>query len=265
LKSLTLNNIIIFICIATLLFIAIKIITFKKFIPSGIEIEKAEILEQQKVIRKRVLIYVTPFLIWATAGWMQLNGEKWIINGILSVREVGVYAIMMAIVNALVVVPSNVINEFATPIIYQNFADLGNLENMEKGHAYIKIIMLLVFTLSIISTILTYFFAEDLIITISSKEYLNYWYLLPLLTFGTGLFYIGQTQTILGMALDKPRKYLLPKILIGIFAIVFNLLFIKTFGLNGVAYTIILIGFIYVIHINFINRKIENSFYRLID
>ena len=216
-------------------------------------------------MRKRVWIYATPFLIWAVAGWLQLNGEKWIINGILSVKEVGIYAIMMAIVNALVVIPSNVINEFATPIIYQNYADLENIKNIKKGYLYIKIIMVLVFILSIFSTILTYFFAEDIILIISSSKYTNYWYLLPLLTFGTGLFYTGQTQTILGMALDKPQKYLFPKILIGLLAVGFNFLFIKTFGLNGVAYTIILMGFFYVIHIYFINLKIENSFYKHIN
>ena len=264
-KSLSLNNIIIFICISTSLFIVIKIITFKKLIPNKDPLEKTQVNVLQKNMRKRIWIYATPFLIWAVTGWMQLNGEKWIINGILSVKEVGIYAIMMAIVNALVILPSNVINEFATPIIFQNYADLGNLKNMKKGYTYIKIIMLLVFALSILSTVVTYFFAEDLIIIISSKEYINYWYLLPLLTFGTGLFYIGQTQTILGMALDKPKKYLFPKILIGILAIVFNLLFIKIFGLNGVAYTIILIGFLYVIHITLINRKIEDSFYKQIN
>jgi len=178
-------------------------------------------------MRKRVWIYATPFLIWAVAGWMQLNGEKWIINGILTLKDVGIYAIMMAIVNALVVIPSNVINEFATPIIFQKYADLENIKNMEKGYTYIKIIMLLVFILSIISTVVTYFFAEDLILIISSKDYINYWYLLPLLTFGTSLFYLGQTQTILGMALDKPKKYLPPKILIGILAIVFNFVVYK--------------------------------------
>ena len=81
-----------------------------------------------------------------------------------------------------------------------------------------------------------------------------------MLTFGTGLFYTGQTQTILGMALDKPKIYLFPKLLIGGLAVILNMIFIKSFGLNGVAYTILLIGFIYVIHITIVNRNIDDSF-----
>lgn len=259
-NSLTLGNVILFIFISTSLFIIIKLFTFKKFIPNEKPLEKTQVNVLQKNMRKRVWIYATPFLIWAAAGWLQLNGEKWIINGILTIKEVGIYAVMMAIVNALVVIPSNIINEFATPIIFQNYADLGVLENIKRGYIYIKIITLLVFVLTVISTIITYYFAENLITIISSKEYIKYWYLLPLLTFGTGLFYTGQTQTILGMALDKPKKYLFPKLLIGGLAVILNLIFIKIFGLNGVAYTILLIGFIYVIHITIVNRNIDDSF-----
>jgi len=261
-NALTLYNVIIFISLSTIVMILIKIIVFNKYVKKPEIISKTEVSIQQKKMRKRILLYATPFLIWAVAGWLQLNGEKWIINGFLSVKVVGVYAIMMAIVNALVVIPTNVINEFAQPIIFKNYSDLKNLEDINKGYLYINIIMVSVFVLTIFSTVITYFFAKQLITIISSKEYSGYWYLLPLLTFGTGLFYLGQTQTILGLALDKPKKYLLPKILIGVLAVLFNLFFIKTFGLNGVAYTIILIGFLYVIHISLINRKIESVFYK---
>ena len=88
-KALTLGNVINFICISTLLFIIIKILTLKKFIHKNIDIEKIETNKLQKIMRKRVWIYATPFLIWAVAGWMQLNGEKWIINGILTLKDVG--------------------------------------------------------------------------------------------------------------------------------------------------------------------------------
>jgi len=263
-NSLTLNNVIFFISISTIFMILIKLLMFKKYMGKPKLISKSELHFHQKNMRKRIWVYATPFLIWAIAGWLQLNGEKWIINSILSVKAVGVYAIMMAIVNALIVIPTNVINEFAQPIIFKNYSDLNNIENINKGYMYINIIMISVFVLTIFSTAITYFFAKQLITTISSKEYSGYWYLLPLLTFGTGLFYLGQTQTILGLALDKPKKYLLPKVLIGVLAVLFNLFFIKTFGLNGVAYTIILIGFLFVIHISLINRRIESVFYKSI-
>jgi len=170
-NALTLYNVIIFISLSTIVMILIKIIVFNKYVKKPEIISKTEVSIQQKKMRKRILLYATPFLIWAVAGWLQLNGEKWIINGFLSVKVVGVYAIMMAIVNALVVIPTNVINEFAQPIIFKNYSDLKNLEDINKGYLYINIIMVSVFVLTIFSTVITYFFAKQLITIISSKEY----------------------------------------------------------------------------------------------
>jgi O-antigen/teichoic acid export membrane protein len=120
--------------------------------------------------------------------------------------------------------------------------------------------MLIIFILTIFSTFVTYFWGKELIILISNKSYTVYWYLLPLLCFGTGLFLTGQAQTVLGMALNLPRKYLAPKISIGIVSIILNLLSIKYFGINGVAYTIMIIGILYVAYIAFVNKKIKLSF-----
>lgn len=66
-------------------------------------------------MRRTTAAYIIPFLIWGISGWLQSNGERWIISGLLSVSDVGIYAIMMSLVNALVAIPNNMIAEFATP------------------------------------------------------------------------------------------------------------------------------------------------------
>jgi len=62
-------------------------------------------------MRMQLFRYMAPFLIWGFSGWLQLNGEKWIINGLLSTYDVGIYAAMMALVNGLVIVPNNIISD----------------------------------------------------------------------------------------------------------------------------------------------------------
>ncbi len=166
---------------------------------------------------------------------------------------------MIAIVNALVVVPNNIINEFAIPIIYQQFSDLNNKEKVLTGKLYIRINMLLVFLISMTSTLITYLWGKQIIILISNDSYTLYWSLLPLICLGSGLFLTGQAQTVLGLALNKPDKYILPKISIGIFSVVLNIILINQFGLSGIAYTIIIIGFIYVLYIALVNKIILSS------
>jgi len=231
-----------------------KIFVFRKNIPA---VSKAEFpVENQKDIIRTVMVYISPFLIWGAAGWFQMNGEKWIINGVLSVSDVGIYAIMMAIVNALVVIPNNIITEFATPIIFKQFADMNNRENIGTGYTYIKINMLIILIITIAATLITFFWGRQIINLISSPNYSVYWYILPVLILGTGLFYTGQAQTLLGMGLSQPHKYIAPKIIVGVGSLGINFFFISVFGLKGISYSILIIGLAYVLYITLVNRRI---------
>jgi len=260
LKILVLVNVFFILAFAAALFTIIKFSVFQKYLPAEKNQDQDIIINARIEMRSRLFQYITPFLIWGFSGWLQLNGEKWIINGLLTTADVGIYAVMMALVNALVIVPNNIISDFATPIIFQQYADMNNSENMNTGLHYIRLNMLIIFILTLFSTFVTYFWGKELIIIISNKTFTAYWHLLPLLCLGTGLFLTGQAQTVLGLSLNLPKKYLVPKISIGILSIILNLLFIKYYGINGVAYTVLTIGVLYVAYIAVVNKKIKLSF-----
>ncbi|MHB8578386.1 MAG: lipopolysaccharide biosynthesis protein [Ignavibacteriaceae bacterium] len=257
---LELKNVFIALVFNTILFAFIKIKFFERFLPEEPAHDKDFIKDAHKEMGTKLFRYVLPFLIWGLSGWLQLNGEKWIINGLLSTADVGIYAIMLAIVNALVIIPNNIISEFATPIIFKQYSDLNNVENVRMGFHYIRINMLMIFAISVFSTLVTYFFGKELISLVSNKSYTVYWYLLPLICFGTGMFFTGQAHTVLGMALNLPNKYLAPKILIGVVSVLLNIFLIKNLGINGVAYTVLIVGIIYLIHVAFINKRIISDF-----
>jgi len=230
----------------------IKVFVFRKYAGKS----ESEINDKSSKIKSNLITYTTPFLIWAVAGWLQLNGEKWIINGILSTSDVGIYALMMNIVTALLALPNTVLGEFITPIIFKNYSDPSNIENVQTGFYYIKFTIIIVAALTAFSTLITYLIGEKLIILLSSMSYTMHWYLLPLLCFGTGLFLIGQAQTLLGMALNKPQKYVFVKVATGILSVFINFLLIEKFGIDGVAYTIIMMGVFYSVYTFFINRRL---------
>ena len=257
-RILELVNIFIVLAVVMLTFSVIKHIVFQNNLSKDETEEKSLSVSDKSDMKIKLFQYMAPFLIWGFSGWLQLNGEKWIINGLLSTYDVGIYAAMMALVNGLVIVPNNVISDFATPIIFKQYADMENYESVKVGFHYIRLNMLIIFLLTIFSTLLTWLWGKELIILISNKEFITYWYLLPLLCLGTGLFLTGQAQTVFGMALNKPKKYLMPKISTGIFAIFLNFIFIKYFGISGVAYTVLIIGILYVLFITFVNGRIKH-------
>ncbi len=259
-KILELINVYIVIASAMLLFTVIKHLVFQRNLTEEQPVEKSFSLNVRSDMKIQLFGYIAPFLIWGFSVWLQLNGEKWIINGLLSTYDVGIYAAMMALVNGLVIVPNNIISDFATPIIFKQYSDLENKENVNTGFHYIRLNMLVIFSLTVFSTLITWLWGRELIILISSKDYTVYWYLLPLLCLGTGLFLTGQAQTVFGMALNQPKKYLIPKVSIGIFSILLNLFFIKYFGINGVAYTVLTVGLLYVLYIALVNKRIGQAF-----
>ncbi len=259
-NRLNLLNIFIAFSLIAFSFFILKYFFFNKFVSAVNEQSEENNEKVEKEIKVKVYYYVLPFFIWSVAGWLQMNGEKWIINGYLSVSDVGVYAIMIAIVNALIVLPNNIFSEFITPIIFKQFSDLSKKDNMNAGYFYIKLNVAAVSIVSFVSVILTFSFGKQLILLISNAEYITHYTMLPFLAIGIGMFYVGQAYTLLGLSLNKPKIYLLPKISSGILSIILNILLISNFGLIGVVYSTCIIGIFYLIYIIAVNNSLKKQF-----
>ena len=207
-------------------------------------------------IRSSLLNYSLPFVIWGVAGWLQQNGEKWIIAQQLSTADVGIYALMITVVNALIVTPYGLLNQFATPILYEKFSDLRSSESIREGNAYLKILVGAILGIGMISAIITAFGGRWIILLLSTPEYVEYWYLLPILCIGFGLFYTGQAMAAVGLSLNVPERYLVPKILSGILSVAANIVLIIYFGLAGIVAAICFVGLFYLLLIAHTNSKI---------
>ena len=54
-------------------------------------------------IFERYINYALPFLYWGIPSWFQSYGDRWIINGLLDTRSVGLYAILVQIGGAPII------------------------------------------------------------------------------------------------------------------------------------------------------------------
>lgn len=259
-ETLSLNNMLKIFILPALVFSVIKQIYLWKLLPSDGN-TAAPVAGESSQMRKALAGYITPFLIWGIAGWLQLNGEKWIIANLLSTSDVGVYGVMVSLINVFIAVPNTIIADFSTPLIFRKFSDLNNKSDIREGFRLIWLTTAAVASFMCLSVVITYFAGDLLIRLISSGSFTRYSYLLPLLSVGTGLFYVGQTICFPGMALNMPQKYLVPKITLGIVSVLFNTVFLSIFGIDGLAPSIILSSAVYCLHILYINKKIISRFY----
>jgi O-antigen/teichoic acid export membrane protein len=209
--------------------------------------------EMLKAVRR----FGAPFAIWGLAGWLQSNSERWVILTYLSAADVGIYAVMMALANYAVAVPQGILSQFAVPFIYERFSGSAGATSRREGSVYLGYFVLSSAILVGLVALAAVVSGKSAIIILSSEQYARYWYLLPLLCLGTGLFHVGQALCLVGLSLNLPNKYMFPKIAAGLLAVLLNILFVNLFGMHGIAVSICVAGLVYLLMIVAVNAKIK--------
>lgn len=256
--SLELNNVLLYLSIILIILSSVKLYSFNNYLPS---LSDFTILQSKTKIdleiRKQLLPYSYPFIIWGIAFWLQTNGERWVIANYLTTSDVGIFSVMMSIANAAIAVPTYFLNDFFIPVIYGKFTDDYNENLLKSGYSFINLNTLGTVLLTVVSVAATYFYGSEIIILISSPEYISYSVYLPVICLGVGLFYVGHSMSVLGLALKKPEKYLLPKVATGIISILLYLFLIRYWGIEGIVIAILIIGFMYILIIGITNNKLK--------
>ncbi len=205
---------------------------------------------------RSVAAFGAPFAVWGLAGWLQSNSERWIIGALLTTSGVGVYAMMLTIANVLIAFPYGVLTQLFTPAAYRRLHDLGDGPRVDEGLRIVRVFVAAVVALTAASTFGTMVLGRMVVAWLSSPAFAGYWYLLPIVCVGTGLFYVGQALCLLGASLNTPRSYLTPKLVAGGVAVASNAAAAWAFGLVGVAATSWAIGAVYVVLVVRANRHI---------
>ncbi len=204
---------------------------------------------------KKIIVYCLPFIFWGWLSWFQFNGERWVVNGFLTMTDVGKYGLSASIVNNSVVLAYGVFIQFLTPSIYDKFST-GNNAEKKKGYGLIKTASLLTFVLFCAFGVLLYVGGEQIIHLLSTKEYVIDALLLFLLTVGLGIFYVGQTLALVGFALQKPSAYIIPKIVSAILSMAGYIIGCMWIGLFGIVISILVSNVVYLVSVMLINRKL---------
>ena len=206
-------------------------------------------------MNKEIVRYMGPFIIWGIFTGLQANGERWIVQSVLSTSDVGRYGLAFSLISATVIMTYNVLSQYFTPLIFESFS-AKNEEGLKNGRTMIGIFRWVI-VLTVIVFALTYgIFGESIINLVSTKEYhVGGWFLLTL-TLGIGLFYIAQTETIVGLSLRRSNIYLIPKILASTCSIIVYFLGCFYAGLLGTSAAVLLVNVGYLLSVILMNRRL---------
>jgi len=258
-KSLSFLTALAALSVAIIIVLILKISMLNTFVPADDETDSKILANSRNEIVRVVKKFSIPFGIWGVTGWMQSSSERWVIAHYLTTADVGIYALMITIANYIIAMPCGIIGQFVLPLIYKRVSSTD--EKLRKeAFKIMNYLIISTATLVICASIITALFGRQTILLLGGSKYTDFWYLLPVLCIGTGLFHVGQSFTTFGMLLNVPDKYILPKVASGIIAVLSNIVLISFFGMLGISLSICFTSLAYLLLVIFINSRIKSEF-----
>jgi O-antigen/teichoic acid export membrane protein len=156
------------------------------------------------------------------------------------------YAAAYQIANAPIVLFVGVTNQFLVPLIFERAGMATTAVQIQASMrllyralvSYIGAILFFVAT--------AYYFAEPLIVALTSAEFAPAAHLLWLICAGLGLASIGQLLVIKGLCYNRPQRYIWPKVLQTFALLVTALVLVGPLGLTGIALALCVSGTVYI-------------------
>ena len=188
---------------------------------------------------KEMLKYSYPLALSSLAGVLLTIADRYVLNILGQLSDVGVYSLGFKISNTLNVLIISSVNLALTPLIYQKMEDPNNKRFYAKVMTYMTFgVMFFVLVLSLYGQEVVKLFAKD-------KAYWPAYRLIPILCFATVFGMLKDLATI-GLNLKKKTKIIgLIVTMIALGNVGLNFLFVTLFKTTGTALALLLTQMIF--------------------
>jgi O-antigen/teichoic acid export membrane protein len=210
-------------------------------------------------IGRNILSYSWPFAAWGVFGWIHMSCDKWALQAFHGTETVGAFAVVSQLAIFPLIFGSGFLSSLFTPIAFQRAGDMSDRNDIVSA---IKVLVLMtgVYILGVLVLIaLFYMFHYPLVLFISNKEFAGLSFLLPWLTVAWALFYLGQTLSIFGMLANRPKSYIVPKLVSALVAGISTFYFSENIGPGGVVWGLAIAGFVYALWCAIIARNVNRA------
>lgn len=180
---------------------------------------------------KEMSRYSLPMVPAVVAGWVNINASRFIILQYLSLSDIGIYSLAVKIASLLSLVESAFVMAWG-PFMWEIF------EKSDHKIIYKKVMKLVTLGTFIIVSLLA-IWSKDVVLLLSTPEYIASASLIGLIGFSLGLRITNQT-TMLGAGISKRTEYNTLATIIGISANIAALfVLVPTLGLLGVVISLL--------------------------
>ncbi|MFO1190230.1 MAG: oligosaccharide flippase family protein [Alphaproteobacteria bacterium] len=211
-----------------------------------------ETLDREK---RALLRYCLPAALVAAAGAASTFADRWVLDGLLGVSEVGLYFAIYQIANAPAVLFVGIVTQFFLPIIFGKAGAMNLPEQASAGARVLgyTIASFLVLMAPFIG--LALWFGEPIVRFVTGEAYTAYHSLLWIMVCALGLNQLGLILTYKGAYHNRLGLYVLPRLGQAAILIALMVVLVPGRGVAGAAYAALASAAAYVACLVVINRR----------
>jgi len=133
-----------------------------------------------KHLKKEIIHYALPLASLALVGWISSLSDRYIIGGLLGLRDVGIYAAAYGLINRPFMMASGVVSSTLNPVYNQSVS----VQNKRLEKRIFRVWLLSTAAISAIGIVAIYFLSKWVALFCLAKEYRTGAVLMPWFAFG---------------------------------------------------------------------------------
>lgn len=161
----------------------------------------------------KMLRYGAPFMLWGFFAWMQSSAERWIFPFAGSLEDLGRYSVVLLLIANSSLLISNSLQTVVTPKVFE--FERGREVRLTRDR-FIQTLITANMAIAASFAVILGFFGNDVISIVITPDFHFPEVAIAALFISTGLFQVGQSLALRGLAANKPHIYLIPKVCSGV-------------------------------------------------
>lgn len=160
-----------------------------------------------RALYRDIQSFSRPFLAWGLFAWVYQFSDRWALQMFHGPDVVGTFSVISQMAFYPLVFVTGLLQLYFMPIVYDRAGGMTSSQDMAAAGSILWR-MMACYGLAVSGLTAIFILAgENLVILISDPQYLRYADLLPWLTVGWSLFFLGQLLTGFGMLANRSREY----------------------------------------------------------
>lgn len=196
-------------------------------------------------LQAEFLAYGLPFMAFAGLASVSQYADRWLLQSSWGAEAVGIYAAMLQIASAPIAFLMGIATQLIIPVV---FARSGNLDNQNRTRSSQDLLsrsVLMVGMLYAVVTLVAYLWGETLIALLTNASYARYASALWVIVLSQALFNLAQFMVAMGLNLNRPRAYFVPKFGQAATLLLAGSLLVSNGGIDGMALALLFSSTVY--------------------